>query len=199
MARAFYADMGKIGYGKMMELKAHLAEMRVLGNIPDVFLFAEHEPTILMNNEDVFSENVMNISKKSGIRPADHMKALEIAVHEENVENPVFLGPGQLSVYPVVAGEFAAGDVVSGALKDVSAMNGEVATLCADSFHLHVVEGCTDNYSLLNHGRKLGSIEADIADAKKAVLKSISMVMNYDRLEECEISINDGIVSVKKI
>ena len=103
MARAFYADVGHMGYGESEALQKELAEMRLSDSIPDVILFTEHTPALLFSRKITsFSHEAISAAQAAGKHPFDHVKDAGIDIHHTDFDAATYVGPGQIAVYPVI-------------------------------------------------------------------------------------------------
>lgn len=86
-------DLGRIGYGKALELQKRLFDLRLAGSIPDTLLLLEHDPVITIGTAGG-DENLL----------VDEARVLAAGVeihHTDRGGNITYHGPGQLVGYPI--------------------------------------------------------------------------------------------------
>jgi lipoate-protein ligase B len=80
-------DLGRIEYGRALEIQRSLAEKRARGEVPDVLILLEHE-------------NVITLGRKTS---SENLKPQNVPVfHVERGGDATYHGPGQLVGYPIV-------------------------------------------------------------------------------------------------
>jgi lipoate-protein ligase B len=80
-------DLGRMEYGKALELQKTLVEKRTRGEIPDTLVLLEHE-------------HVITLGRKT---TPENFKAQQVPVfHVERGGDATYHGPGQLVGYPIV-------------------------------------------------------------------------------------------------
>jgi lipoic acid synthetase len=89
-----HVDLGRSGYGAVLELQRNLHRRRVAGEAPDLLLTVEHEPVLTVGRRGS-PDNVL-VSRES--LDAEGIRIFEV----ERGGDVTYHGPGQLVVYPIV-------------------------------------------------------------------------------------------------
>jgi len=86
-------DLGKMEYGKCLELQRSLRDRRIAGEIDDTLLLVEHTPVITMGRRGQ-NDNV--------VVTEEFLKENGIAIHwVERGGDVTYHGPGQIVAYPI--------------------------------------------------------------------------------------------------
>lgn len=86
-------DLGRMKYGPVLELQRRLHAARVADEIPDTWLFVEHEPVITLGR---------NADAANLLLPRPLLEHRGVEVFEiERGGDVTYHGPGQLVVYPI--------------------------------------------------------------------------------------------------
>jgi lipoate-protein ligase B len=84
---AILLDLGRIEYGRALEIQRGLAERRARGEVPDVLVLLEHE-------------NVITLGRKTS---SENLKPQNVPVFQvERGGDATYHGPGQLVGYPII-------------------------------------------------------------------------------------------------
>ncbi len=91
--RAYFIDLGLIGYQEAWDLQRHLWSKRVEGEMPDILLFLEHSHVITLGRRG---------NRSHLIASPEVLQAMNIPVfHVERGGDITYHGPGQMVVYPI--------------------------------------------------------------------------------------------------
>ncbi len=86
-------NLGRAGYGEVLEMQRSLRDRRIKGEIGDVLIVVEHNPVITMGRRGR-DENI--------VVPEEFLKQHGVETHwVERGGDVTYHGPGQLVVYPV--------------------------------------------------------------------------------------------------
>jgi len=84
---AILLDLGRIEYGRALEIQRGLAERRARGEVPDLLVLLEHE-------------NVITLGRKTS---SENLKPQNVPVFQvERGGDATYHGPGQLVGYPII-------------------------------------------------------------------------------------------------
>lgn len=106
-----YADMGKIRYEDALKLQIQLVEDRKKDDIPDTILLCEHNPCIYFGSREKHNRFsiglVEEVKKEKGVLDEktiiEYLKDKGVEFYRSNGGGGAsYLGPGQLTFYPIV-------------------------------------------------------------------------------------------------
>lgn len=87
-------DLGRLEYGKALELQEKLLYMRQNGEVGDTLLLVEHEPVLTLGRRGEYSNILL---------PTEELKTAGVGIFEVNRGGDVtYHGPGQIVGYPIM-------------------------------------------------------------------------------------------------